>query len=254
MPDQVQLRGGTDNENDNFTGANREVTVDTTNNTLRVHDGVTQGGYPLIQGIASIDPDSDTFIKRDEWGRAQVADPEADGDIANKGWVEGQISSSAIPPFDSSITITATNTTWTVPVLAHPIVRVVVVGGGGGGGAARSNTGGTGGTTTFGSGAAWAVSAAGGVGGRGGYINANGTAGSLGFSAGNGGQGGTEQAGGSTIGHEGNGGRITVAYRDMTGISTVNIQIGAGGSGGSAGVYPGGAGGRGEVTIEYAAG
>ncbi len=47
MPDQVQLRGGTEAENDAFTGANREVTVDTTNNTLRVHDNSTLGGHKL---------------------------------------------------------------------------------------------------------------------------------------------------------------------------------------------------------------
>ncbi|MEX0828417.1 MAG: hypothetical protein WD005_05635, partial [Haliea sp.] len=73
MPDQVQLRGGSANENDSFTGAQREVTVDTTSNTLRVHDGTTTGGHPLAQGSTSTNPDADTLIKRDEWGRAQVA-------------------------------------------------------------------------------------------------------------------------------------------------------------------------------------
>ncbi len=47
MPDQVQLRGGTESENDAFTGKQREVTVDTTNNTLRVHDNSTLGGHKL---------------------------------------------------------------------------------------------------------------------------------------------------------------------------------------------------------------
>ncbi|MEX0934479.1 MAG: DUF1566 domain-containing protein [Candidatus Saccharimonadales bacterium] len=45
MADQIQLRGGTEAENNAFTGAAREVTVDTTNNTLRVHDGTTAGGH-----------------------------------------------------------------------------------------------------------------------------------------------------------------------------------------------------------------
>jgi hypothetical protein len=43
-PTELQLRGGTAVENDGFTGANKEVTVDTTNKALRVHDGATPGG------------------------------------------------------------------------------------------------------------------------------------------------------------------------------------------------------------------
>lgn len=48
MADQLQLRGGTTSQNAIFTGAQREVTVDTTKHTLVVHDGVTQGGFPLL--------------------------------------------------------------------------------------------------------------------------------------------------------------------------------------------------------------
>ena len=44
---QIQLRSGTATEHDTFTGANGEVTVDTTNKTLRVHDGTTAGGTQL---------------------------------------------------------------------------------------------------------------------------------------------------------------------------------------------------------------
>ena len=44
---QVQLRGGTKDEHRQFIGANREVTVDTSKNTLRVHDGYTYGGTVL---------------------------------------------------------------------------------------------------------------------------------------------------------------------------------------------------------------
>jgi hypothetical protein len=41
---QIQYRRGTGVQNDAFTGALGEVTVDTTNKTLRVHDGTTIGG------------------------------------------------------------------------------------------------------------------------------------------------------------------------------------------------------------------
>ncbi len=44
MSKQVQLRRGTAMQNDAFTGALAEVTVDTTNGDLRVHDGSTAGG------------------------------------------------------------------------------------------------------------------------------------------------------------------------------------------------------------------
>ena len=47
MAKQLQLRRGTATEHDTFTGANGEVTVDTTNKTLRVHDGSTVGGIRL---------------------------------------------------------------------------------------------------------------------------------------------------------------------------------------------------------------
>jgi hypothetical protein len=49
MADQLQLRGGSSTEQASFTGASREVTVDTTNNTLRVHDGTTAGGHLLAK-------------------------------------------------------------------------------------------------------------------------------------------------------------------------------------------------------------
>lgn len=47
MAKQLQLRKGTTTEHNTFTGANGEVTVDTTNKTLRVHDGTTAGGTRL---------------------------------------------------------------------------------------------------------------------------------------------------------------------------------------------------------------
>lgn len=44
---QVQIRRGTDAENDAFTGAEGEVTMDLTNKQLRVHDGQTMGGMKI---------------------------------------------------------------------------------------------------------------------------------------------------------------------------------------------------------------
>ena len=49
MADQLQLRGGTTSEHSTFTGALREVTVDTDKDTVVVHDGSTAGGHPLAK-------------------------------------------------------------------------------------------------------------------------------------------------------------------------------------------------------------
>jgi len=48
MSTQLKLRGGTTAEHSTFTGAAREVTVDTDKNTLIVHDGVTVGGIEIL--------------------------------------------------------------------------------------------------------------------------------------------------------------------------------------------------------------
>ena len=49
MATQVQWRGGSTSEHSTFTGAAREVTVDTQKKTLVVHDGSTAGGEPLLR-------------------------------------------------------------------------------------------------------------------------------------------------------------------------------------------------------------
>jgi hypothetical protein len=49
MAIQVKFRRGSNGQHSSFTGANGEITVDTTNKTLRVHDGVTVGGIRLAK-------------------------------------------------------------------------------------------------------------------------------------------------------------------------------------------------------------
>ena len=44
MPTALQLRRGSTSQNNSFTGAVGEVSVDTDKDTLRVHDGSTAGG------------------------------------------------------------------------------------------------------------------------------------------------------------------------------------------------------------------
>ena len=50
MATQIQLRRGTATQNNAFTGAVGEVTADTTNNKLRLHDGSTAGGHAIGGG------------------------------------------------------------------------------------------------------------------------------------------------------------------------------------------------------------
>ena len=53
MTKQVKHRRGTHIEHQTFTGAQAEITIDTTNNALVVHDGVNPGGHNvLLQSIA----------------------------------------------------------------------------------------------------------------------------------------------------------------------------------------------------------
>lgn len=52
MPTQVQFRRGTTAQNNSFTGALGELSVDTTLSVLRVHDGATAGGFTLVGATA----------------------------------------------------------------------------------------------------------------------------------------------------------------------------------------------------------
>ena len=51
MSKKVQFRRGTYAENEAFTGAEGEITVDTDSNSLRVHDGVTVGGFEVTGNV-----------------------------------------------------------------------------------------------------------------------------------------------------------------------------------------------------------
>lgn len=49
MSRQIQIRRGSADEHKTFTGVSGEITMDTTNNTLRIHDGATLGGTVLAK-------------------------------------------------------------------------------------------------------------------------------------------------------------------------------------------------------------
>ena len=81
MATQVQYRRGTGSQNDAFTGALGEITVDTTNGTIRVHNGITTGGsnvatvtYVAAQ-LAALSANAITF------GTSNVQIPSSNGNV-----------------------------------------------------------------------------------------------------------------------------------------------------------------------------
>ena len=89
---QVKRRRGTTAENDAFTGAEGEITVDTEKHELRVHDGVTQGGFKIgggsgalvigqileVTGTADYTPEGCLLADGAEYTKAQFPDLWAD--------------------------------------------------------------------------------------------------------------------------------------------------------------------------------
>ena len=53
MPTALQFRRGTTSQNNSFTGAVGEISVDTDKDTLRVHDGSTAGGFEVVTTAAT---------------------------------------------------------------------------------------------------------------------------------------------------------------------------------------------------------
>jgi hypothetical protein len=66
MAQVLQLRRGTTAQNDAFTGAIAEVSVDTDKNFIRVHDGVTVGGHELGDVFPSTLPSAASVAVSDE--------------------------------------------------------------------------------------------------------------------------------------------------------------------------------------------
>jgi hypothetical protein len=58
----LQLRRGTTSEHSTFTGLVGEVTIDTTKDTIVVHDGTTVGGIPLAKASEVTDGGLNPFL------------------------------------------------------------------------------------------------------------------------------------------------------------------------------------------------
>lgn len=64
MARRIQFRRGSAIDHETFTGAQGEITVDTTNNTLRVHDGLTPGGTSIARADQIPDMTSIDYVEQ----------------------------------------------------------------------------------------------------------------------------------------------------------------------------------------------
>jgi len=90
MPVEVQFRRGNTSQHSSFTGANGEITVDTDKKTVVVHDGSTQGGFPL----------------------AREGQFSSNVTVTNHLTVSGTVNSDLIPAQSNSFSLGNSTTTW----------------------------------------------------------------------------------------------------------------------------------------------
>jgi len=88
MATAVQLRRGTTTQNNAFTGALGEVSVDTTLDTLRVHDGSTAGGFEITSNAATQTLTNKSLTAPTITGTAVMATLDISGDVDVDGTLE----------------------------------------------------------------------------------------------------------------------------------------------------------------------
>lgn len=161
MAKELKLRRGTTAEHSTFTGAEGEVTVDTTKDTVVVHDGATAGGVPLAKeadiptgALASLDSVDASTIDDNSVGAAELnvtGNGTAGQYLASDG--DGTMTWTTLGGGGfSNIQVFTSPGTWTNPGTVEK-VKVTVVGGGGGGKASSAGQaaggGGSGGGTAI---------------------------------------------------------------------------------------------------------
>lgn len=108
MPTSLQFRRGTTAQNNAFTGAVGELSVDTQLNVLRVHDGALAGGYSLLSGSSTVTLTGKTINLSDNTLTGTIAQFNtalSNGDFATLAGTE-----------------TFTNKTLTSPTIATPTI------------------------------------------------------------------------------------------------------------------------------------
>ena len=114
MPIQIQFRRGSSAEHETFTGAPGEITVDTTNNTLRVHDGQTPGGTTLAK--RSEIPDLTPYDYVIEWQMPTAENNNTWYRKYKSGWVEmgGKFKATTSGFVDVDIPLTMADSNYTI--------------------------------------------------------------------------------------------------------------------------------------------
>ncbi len=110
---QIQIRRGTAAEHAEFTGAPGEITVDTTTNTIRVHDGATAGGFALAHQseLDAADYVIETYRAGEKWYRKYKSGWVEQGGVTSVGALESnvaQVKKVTLPVEMANITYNAT--------------------------------------------------------------------------------------------------------------------------------------------------
>ena len=102
MAKQLELRRGTTQANNLFTGAAGEVTMDTDTKQLRVHDGVKTGGYAID---TLVDFQAPSAGNNYTWYRKY-----------SSGWVEqgGNVTATSDASYNVALPVTMANNKYTV--------------------------------------------------------------------------------------------------------------------------------------------
>ena len=123
MSRQIQIRRGTATEHATFTGKIGEITMDTTNKTLRVHDGSTAGGTILAKQSEIPEP----YTMPNNYDFVMECQlPTAQNNYTwyrkyKSGWVEqGGIISDASGDGNVSMPITMSDTNYTILATNEP--------------------------------------------------------------------------------------------------------------------------------------
>ena len=118
MPTVVQFRRGSTTQNNAFTGAEGEITIDTTLDTLRVHDGATGGGIAIARS-ADVTTANVGMI-------GYVDNSTTTANIGMKGYVDDEISN--IPPGYANVQVATYLPTYNGTILTVTTANVGMIG------------------------------------------------------------------------------------------------------------------------------